>query len=407
MNSSTIGINGWFLQHPYTGIGQYTIQLLKEFSKTNQRERFLVVVPNETCVYLMRQEQITLPVQVLRGVWLEDGQITLGGLRSGVQKHYWEQIQLPRFFQYEAFEKQGAQLVWHPYPAATWLRKPSYRTVVTVHDTIPWEMREYWQGPLSAAAHLMSKYAISKHADQIITVSQTSADAIVRVCHVPQERVRVIYNGVSETFWKSADPELIATVLQKHHLASGKYFLYVGGYDPRKRVEQLITSYRECQTMHPSPGESFYPLVLVGNPPESLTQALQPDTMKVITTGYLEESELNALYEASHAFVHFSKMEGFNIPVAQALVKHVPCAISDIPIHREIAGTAALYTDPDIAESTAALWRTLTTQPFAFPSPIDESTAARLRTFQWSTSAESHLQCFDAVIPDYVPPATA
>ncbi len=379
--TDTLGINGWFLQHPYTGIGQYTINLLKEFTKKDA-SKFLVVVPNEACVARMKQEGIDLPAEILP---------LLSWAPASIQKHWWEQVQLPGFFEKRALGGAGVQKVWLPYPCVTWLRKPTYTTIVTVHDTIPWTEKEYQRGMLSALAHAMSRGAV-KRANTIITVSETSAESISKVCDVPRETIHVILNGVADVFFEHVDPQ---EILQKYGLTQNNYFLYVGGYDIRKQVKKLVASYEEySKTQLPATPSSF-PLVLVGGQAQEdhlyadfLTSQASGDTVKVVTTSFVSDDVLNALYEGCRAFLHFSRVEGFNVPAVQALVKNRPCVLSDIPVHREIAGEFATYVNPDDPQSTAAVWRTLTAQP---PASADNFPRDHYR---WSRSAEQHLKVF-------------
>lgn len=379
-----IGINGWFLQFPFTGIGQYTIQLLKELSKNMEHGsadslQFVIAVPDTTCATRLQEAKVTLPTQIIP---------TLSWGGKSIQKHYWEQIQIPRFFENEAFEHTGADLVWLPYPCANWFGTKKYQTIVTVHDTIPYMMKEYWNGPLSALAHIMSRRSVKK-SDAIITVSETSANDIVRVCEVPRENVYVIYNGVSEIFLQKSDDVFIEEILKKYGLTSGEYFLYVGGYDPRKRTAELVSSYIQFVSKdddrddHES-GETI-PLILVGNPPAALLQSPH-----IISTGFLEEPELNALYDGARAFVHFSQMEGFNIPLAQALIKGTPCGVSNTPIHHEIAGHAAIYVDPSNQDATKTFWETMCDEEKYVPYNPDTFR----QKYSWEKSVTSHIELF-------------
>ncbi len=369
-----IGINGWFLQHPYTGIGQYTINLLKEFAKKDA-SKFLVVVPNEACVERMKQDGIDLPTTILP---------PLSWAPASIQKHWWEQVQLPGFFEKQAFGGAGAETVWLPYPCVTWLRKPSYTTIVTVHDTIPWTEKEYSRGPLSALAHAMSRGAV-RQADHIITVSETSAESIAKVCGVPRETIHVILNGVADVFFEKA--VRVEETLKTYGLAHDRYFLYVGGYDARKQVKKLVASYEKYCKTQPESISSSFPLVLVGGQAQKddlyadfLTLQDSSGTVKIVTTGFVSDEVLNALYEGCRAFLHFSRVEGFNVPAVQALVKNRPCVLSDIPVHREIAGEYATYVNPDDPSFTAPA--------LAEKFPRDQ--------YHWSRSAQQHLNVIES-----------
>lgn len=389
MGSRKIIINGWFLQFPFTGIGQYTINILREFSRseefTSGRVEFIVAAPHQACVTRMQEEEIALPVEIVPTV-------TWGG--ASIQKHMWEQYHFPKFCR-----EHSATTVWLPYPCVRWLGAQPYRTIVTVHDVIPWTMPAYSTGLLSRLAHAMSRHTLLR-ADEIITVSEASAREISSVCYVPLERLHVIHNGVAEIFFHRTEPALLDETLHEFGLVRGKYFLYVGGYDVRKGVGKLVESYRSAvaeQATLPT-SSSKLPLVLVGGkihesglyddfdatlrvPPDSAT----PNS--IIRTGFLSEEKLNALYDGARGFIHLSEAEGFNIPLAQALVKGLPCAVSDIPVHHEIAGDRAVYVDINSSTSLAAMWGKMC-EPTSEnkPSPLPPE------TFSWKKSAHSHLE---------------
>ena len=385
-----IGINGRFLQYPYTGIGQYTIQLLREFSKMKRERRdevhhidFVVVVPNEKCIELMRQEDINLPAVVIpEKKWLG----------KSLGKHWWEQIQVSGFF-----HEQKVNLVWLPYPCVRWFKKAADKTIVTVHDTIPWTSKKYQRGLLSRLAHWMSRVSTSQ-ANHIITVSETSAKNIMWLCGVPQENITVIENGVSEIFHKIISPGIASEVLERYGLQHGKFLLYVGGYDARKNVKLMVESYRAYCEKH----TCEYPLVLVGGKSHedslyadfdsALTEPENSRTV-LIKTGFLSDPDLAALYQSSRGFVHFSSQEGFNIPLAQAMISHRPLLISDIDIHREIAGDDAIYMETEHEDSIANGWDALVHSSQAQSPTVDYS-----KRFSWNRSATAHLRTFKRII---------
>ena len=76
--------------------------------------------------------------------------------------------------------------------------------------------------------------------------------------------------------------------------------------------------------------------------------------LSVISTGFVDESTKNTLYENCAVFVLPSHYEGFGMPIVEAAYFNAPLALSDIPVFREVAGSSAQYFDPndslDIAE---------------------------------------------------------
>jgi len=63
--------------------------------------------------------------------------------------------------------------------------------------------------------------------------------------------------------------------------------------------------------------------------------------------GFVPDEKLVRLYQMAVAFVQPSLMEGFDLAVVEAMTAGLPVVISDIPVHREICGQAAVYFNPD------------------------------------------------------------
>ncbi len=412
-----IGINGRFLQHPYTGIGQYTMQLLREFSKMKHDNTdevrhddslrhvdFIIAVPNQKCIEQMRREKIDLPVAIIpEKQWLA----------KSLAKHWWEQIQVSDFF-----HEQKVNLIWLPYACTKWFGgndKTRTKTIVTVHDTIPWTLPEYQRGLLSRLAHAMSRRSVA-HADHIITVSKASANDISQTCDIAKEHIAVIKNGVSEIFHQPVSQNIIDETLKQYNLSPKQFFLYVGGYDARKNVRRMVESYKKYSEIYARHKKHTYPypLVLVGGKshedalyadydtitsvkPEAdmLTENKNSRTVSIVTTGFLEDINLAALYQSSRGFVHFSSAEGFNIPLAQAMISHLPLLISDTTIHREIAGNSATYIQLDDDVTMMNGWDRLTNADTRNDHP--NSNDSNAHQFSWERSAKDHLCIFNSI----------
>src|SRR5205823_11696355 len=76
--------------------------------------------------------------------------------------------------------------------------------------------------------------------------------------------------------------------------------------------------------------------------------------------GWIEPRELEGLYAAAGCFVFPSLLEGFGLPVLEAMNRGVPVACSDRGALAEVAGDAALHFDPEsVVSITAAIWALL------------------------------------------------
>ncbi|MFO0780290.1 MAG: glycosyltransferase family 1 protein [Candidatus Gracilibacteria bacterium] len=331
-----IGVNARFLTKPYTGIGQHTRQLFEAMARLEPNAQFLLVTPDaHDCPMPDNVKTVVLPER-FPGT-------------AGMKKTYWEQRQLPKFFQ-----EQQVDLVHFPYPSNPWqgFSKPVF---VTVHDTFPWDSEAYRRSITTRLYQDSCRFAIKK-ADGIFTVSQASRDDIVRLCNVPRERVTLSYNAPAPHFSKRYSPEDRKVILQKYGLHPGRrYFFYVGGFDERKNVSTLVKAFQQHIALRYD-----VDLVLAGGKLvndalyASFDHLLHPQNSghpgKIVTTGFVDENDLGALYQSALALVNVSTREGCNLPLLESLASGTPVITSDLPVHHEMVGQHAVYVPPMDAE---------------------------------------------------------
>jgi glycosyltransferase involved in cell wall biosynthesis len=107
------------------------------------------------------------------------------------------------------------------------------------------------------------------------------------------------------------------------------YFLYVGNAYPHKNVELLLHAASAAGARVVFVGKNDFFYERLGITPKSVT-----------------DPELSALYKNAQALVFPSLMEGFGLPVLEALANNCPVIVSDIPVFHEILGDIPLYFDP-------------------------------------------------------------
>lgn len=137
---------------------------------------------------------------------------------------------------------------------------------------------------------------------------------------------------------------LSTTDAQLPAIVPDQYILYVGTIEPRKRVEDLITSYVLARQSDDLP-----PLVLAGKlgwETERVMQLVTDNSETVIYLGYVADEQLVALYKQSLFVVYPSVYEGFGLPVVEALSHGKACVVSDNPDMKQLVGKAGVGVNP-------------------------------------------------------------
>jgi len=250
---------------------------------------------------------------------------------------------------------------------------------MTVHDATP------WLHPDAAGARWYARplypQALARAA-AVFTVSAAAREDLVRAAGAPRERVVVTPNGV--------DPRLFG--LSAPGGPRAPYLLAVGTFEPRKNLPALLDAFRLLRRE----GRDLQ-LVVVGR--QAFTQLLPLGDLAphVRLTGSVPDEELHALYAGAACFVMPSLLEGFGLPLAEAMAAGVPAVASDIPALREVGGETVRYADPHDPEGFAAAVRAALDDREG--SQLRAAAArGRARRFRWDDTARATLATYRRVL---------
>lgn len=173
-------------------------------------------------------------------------------------------------------------------------------------------------------------------------------------------------------------------------VADTPFFVFVGRHDLRKNLPVLLRAFAEHVQ------DASVRLVLAGgegNGTKQLQHVLQAQGMqdRVILPGYVSDNDKAWLLQQAVALVYPSFAEGFGLPLLEAFEAKCPVVASDIAIHHEVAGEAALFADPNEASEWGAVLNRLLERPQDRETLIQQG-ASRLEQFSWSASAEKTLR---------------
>ena len=235
-------IGGLTLANPFVGQGVYTLHLIRALERWAQLD-FVVLVSKTP------GERSTMPV---------DRVVTLPRhLRSHapIADSLLDSDQLIRYV-----ERNFPDSVFHaPGPLVSLRRFP--RTVITMHDCIYRHFTNYDGrfGIRRRLAEAAERYA--RNAAAVITVSEFSKRDLAAQTGIPNERIHVVYNWIDNEFFETPSPDAVSEVRNRLQLPA-RFWLYIGGYDYRKNVDQLLKAYGIASGRRTLP-----PLVLAGQLP--------------------------------------------------------------------------------------------------------------------------------------------
>jgi glycosyltransferase involved in cell wall biosynthesis len=109
---------------------------------------------------------------------------------------------------------------------------------------------------------------------------------------------------------------------------------------------------------------------------------------KIVLTGYVVNSDLPAIYTLCEAFLYPSLRESFGLPVLEAMACGAPVITSDTSSMPEVAGDAALITDPFSPEKITEAMLRLTSDKSLHDS-LAEKGRARASLFSWGSMARN------------------
>ncbi len=74
---------------------------------------------------------------------------------------------------------------------------------------------------------------------------------------------------------------------------------------------------------------------------------------KIKIVSDVSDEDLSHLYSAAEVLIYYSLYEGFGLPILEAFKCKTPVIVSDISVHREVAGSAAIFADPYNSDNLA------------------------------------------------------
>ncbi|HXY65524.1 MAG TPA: glycosyltransferase family 1 protein [Mycobacterium sp.] len=249
--------------------------------------------------------------------------------------------------------------------------------------------------PLARAYRRMSYPRSARVADAIIVNSKSMRAEVERYLEVDSSKLRLIYEAVDHDLFTPGDAADARARVAKYGVAK-PFFLFVSSLWPYKNCEGML---RAWVIARPEIGDRQ--LVIVGDSEDqSYVASLRALTDElgigadVLFVGRVPHDETVFFYRAADALVYPSFDETFGLPILEAMACGCPVVTSDASSMPEIAGGAAILSDPyDPASIAHAMIE-------AVRGDGDRLRAAglrRARDFTWAATAQATLDVYREV----------
>jgi glycosyltransferase involved in cell wall biosynthesis len=228
----------------------------------------------------------------------------------------------------------------------------------------------------------------------VICPSSLTANSLVRhfgdACPGLEGRVHVIPWGVHTRYfpplgWKPGESHYHSSVLTR------PYILCMGAEEARKNTAVMLRAYALLRDrMKDAPD-----LAIAGaKPPDAVLRLAPANGVRLL--GYAFGDSLPALYRNASIFVCPSLMEGFGMPILEAMAAGVPVVATRNAGCLEFTGErSAVEVDPADPEAIAdAMERCLTDD--ALRAALTTRATAAARALTWDACAERHLAVYES-----------
>lgn len=230
-------------------------------------------------------------------------------------------------------KEQGARIVAHIYDIIS-ITHPQYCLQRGVYNFIDF-----------IGAHL-------QYADEIIVNAHATVDELQKLaervgvqlpsCHVVPLGADFGEKEIVEEHQVSAG---LATIVKNR-----PYILMVGTIEPRKNHKLLLEAYEK------SLKEMGYNIIMAGYmgwDMEEFAEKLQkhPDyNSRIFHLEGLDDKSITYLYQNAKFLLFCSYMEGFGLPLIEAVMRGTPVLAADIPVLREVIGDYCMWFEQDNVE---------------------------------------------------------
>jgi glycosyltransferase involved in cell wall biosynthesis len=223
-------------------------------------------------------------------------------------------------------------------------------------------------------------------ATAITAISQYTAEVVNKNLHLKGKKIEVIYNGVEVREFPQA--------VRPQYIDNQPFLFSISTLMEKKNFHSLIPFMSQIPD---------YQLIIAGRKPAEYTQKLENEIGKyglenrVILAGEVSDEQKYWLYQNCEAFVFPSKLEGFGLPVIEAMRLGKPVFCSDLTSLPEVGGKEAYYWQSFAPEAMKEVFLNGMADFKNTPTKA-EALKQYSQNFIWQRAAQQYLELYHKIL---------
>lgn len=274
--------------------------------------------------------------------------------------------------------------------------------VVTVHDLVTYMNPRKNGSMFRRVVHPYMTRHVLRSARRILAVSNFTKNDIIRLFHIPSDRIEVVYNAIDDRFRQGHATDADRQFIAERYQVNYPFLLYAGNIKRHKNIGRIIEAFSALKAELQKDGK--FPdlkLIIIG---DELSQ--HPDLRRTVIRsgmqhdvrflGFVPIDVLRIFYDTAKIFVFPSLYEGFGLPPLEAMAHGTPVVTSNTSSLPEVVSNAAVMVNPEnIFEIRRALHRVLLDQELR--DRLKQRGYEQANRYSWETSVERIIRIYEEV----------
>jgi alpha-1,3-rhamnosyl/mannosyltransferase len=274
--------------------------------------------------------------------------------------------------------------LWRPFQRPLLGKRIAKKQVLMIFDTIPFKYPEHFPVGLKGRFRMYQNLYSLKAFDDVITISHEAKKDIEEYLDFDPAHIHVIHLTTSSEFFKRPKGTE-ADVFNAYSIPKKGFCMYVGDTNWNKNLVTLAQAVIKARVRSVFVGKTFslindlrsrdaedvqefFALDTMINHPEqrdfkNFVKLTLYDDAHFSFPGYIPDEDIIHLFRKAACNMLLSRDEGFGLSFLEAATQSCPSVLSDIPVFKEVAGSAALYADHQEPEDIALKLQALSKSP--------------------------------------------